>query len=191
MKGFKTFLFAAIIMLFALPASAQPDIPQLDKSPLDVSYYPANYPMLKAQSRETEPLVAKLYYSRPALNNRKMFGDILPYGQVWRMGANEATEIEFFKNVEIGNKTVRKGRYTMYAIPFTNKWTIILNKDLDIWGSFLYKQEDDVVRVDVPVENNSRPVENLSMYFEKSGEKNINLRANWDSVKVTLPISLH
>lgn len=177
-------------MAAALPAKAQLDIPQVDKSPLDVSYYPANYPMLKAQSRKLEPLVARLIYSRPAMNNRKVFGDILPYGQVWRLGANEATEIEFFRNVMVGDKKVQKGRYTMYAIPFSEKWTIILNKDLDTWGSFLYNTRDDVVRFDVPVQTNNKPVENLSMYFEKAGEKAIHLLAHWDSVKVTVPIGL-
>ena len=190
MKNFRSGFFTLLFVFSANAVFAQFDIPQLDKSPLDVSYYPINYPMLKAQNREVEPLVARLIYSRPALNQRKIFGELLPLGQVWRLGANEATEIEFFRGVEIGGKHVKKGRYTLYAIPFTDKWTFILNKDLDIWGSFLYNQKDDVTRIDVPVETQPKSTENLSMFFEKADEKNIMLFTQWDTIRVRLPISI-
>ena len=190
MKNFKFGILALILIFSANSLYAQFDIPQLDKSPLDVSYYPINYPMLKAQNRDVEPLVARLIYSRPALNNRKIFGELLPMGQVWRLGANEATEIEFFRGVEIGGMHVKKGRYTLYAIPFADKWTFIINKNLDIWGSFLYNQKEDVARVDVPVEVQPKSTENLSMFFEKTDDKNIMLFTQWDTLRVRLPISL-
>ena len=71
-------------------------LPSLDKSPMDVSYYPAGYALLKIQDKVMEPLAIRLIYSRPQLNGRKVFGELQEYGQVWRIGANEATEIEFF-----------------------------------------------------------------------------------------------
>src|ERR1700760_1687007 len=90
--------------------------PLLDKSPMDMAYYPANYPMLKSQQKPTEPLVVRVIYSRPQKNNRVIFGDLVEYGKVWRLGANEATEIEFFQDVKIAGKKIKKGRYTMYAL---------------------------------------------------------------------------
>ena len=70
---------------------------------MDMSYYPNGYPVLKIQDKATEPLVARVIYSRPQKNGRTIFGELLEYGKVWRLGANEATEIEFFQVVKIGN----------------------------------------------------------------------------------------
>src|ERR1044071_9686518 len=102
--------------------------PGLDKSPMDMSYYPVDYPKLK-MSGSTEPLIARVIYSRPQKNGRTIFGDLIKYGSVWRLGANEATEIEFFKDVTITNKKVQKGRYVIYCIPHENNWTLVLNED--------------------------------------------------------------
>src|SRR4051794_13928524 len=74
-------------------------IPQLDKSPMDMAYYPDNYPVLKIQDKATEPLVARVIYSRPQKDGRTIFGGLVEYGTVWRLGANEATEIELYKDV--------------------------------------------------------------------------------------------
>src|SRR5829696_148421 len=74
-------------------------LPQLDKSPMDMAYYPANYPVLKIQDKATEPLIARIIYSRPQKSNRTVFGELVEYNQVWRMGANDATEIEFYRDV--------------------------------------------------------------------------------------------
>src|SRR5213076_3130166 len=87
---------------------AQSRFPLMDKSPMDMSYYPVNYPILRIQDKATEPLVARLVYSRPQRNGRNVFGELLEYNKVWRLGANEATEIEFYKDVLINNKVVPK-----------------------------------------------------------------------------------
>ncbi|MEJ7685336.1 MAG: DUF2911 domain-containing protein [Segetibacter sp.] len=81
-----------------------------------------------------------------------MFGREVKYNEVWRLGANEATELELFKNAAIGEKSVPKGRYTLYCIPAETKWTIIVSKDNYSWGSFTYKSDKDVARIDVPVQ---------------------------------------
>src|SRR4026208_621785 len=146
-----------ILLIASVQVSAQlnsSNIPPLDKSPMDMSYYPVNYPILKIQDKATEPVVIRIIYSRPQLNGRKIFGDLQEYGQVWRMGANEATEIELVQDVKINNRKIKKGRYTLYAIPFQDKWTVIVNKETDIWGSFRYDPSDDIVRVDLPVIKN-------------------------------------
>ena len=154
-----------------------------------MSYYPVNYPVLKIQDKITEPLAARVVYSRPKKEGRAIFGGLVEYGKVWRLGANEATEIEFFQKVSIAGKKISKGRYTLYAIVNENSWTFIINKETDTWGSFKYSAEKDVVRADVPVEKITEPVESLAMVFEKSGT-NINLVVAWENVKVALSITL-
>lgn len=160
----------------------------LDKSPMDMAYYPVNYPVLKVQDKATEPLLARVIYSRPQKNNRTVFGNLIEYGEVWRMGANEATEIEFFREVKIGGKKLPKGRYTMYAIPTEKEWTIIFNKDTDTWGAFRYDPKKDALRVNVPAIKATTPAEAFSMEFKKSAT-GADLLISWDDTFVTLPIS--
>ena len=109
--------------------------------------------------------------------------------QVWRMGANEATEIEFYRDVQIGGKKITKGKYTLYAIATPVEWTMILNKETDTWGAFKYDQKKDVARVKVPVHQNGDNVDAFTMAFEKA-TSGINLNIAWDTVTVSLPISL-
>ena len=183
-------LFYLIIAAFlSYSAIAQTDLPPVDKSPMDMCYYPVNYPVLKIQDKITEPLVARVVYSRPKKESRTIFGGLVEYGKVWRLGANEATEIEFFQKVNIGGKKISKGRYTLYALVNENSWTFILNKETDTWGSFKYNPDKDVVRVDVPVEKITDNIESLAMVFEKVNS-NINLIVAWENVKVALPITL-
>lgn len=180
-------IIIVICCLFTSAAFAQIKFSPVDKSTMDMCYYPDAYPVLKIQDKATEPLVARVIYSRPQKNSRVIFGELVEYGKVWRLGANEATEIEFFKPVKIGNTKIKKGKYTLYCIPDTEKWTIILNKETDTWGAFKYTQLKDVLRYDVPVQKQSDITEVFSMIFEKS-LTGANLQIAWDSVKVALPI---
>jgi hypothetical protein len=168
---------------------AQTSFPPLDKSPLDMSYYPANYPILKIQDKAKEPPVARVIYGRPQKDGRNIFGDLEPYGKVWRLGANEATEIEFYKDVKSGNTKIKKGRYTLYALLNAGSWILILNKDTDTWGAFKYDSTKDIARLQTPVMKQSDPVEVFTMVFEKDGEKSANLVIAWDTVIVKLPFS--
>ena len=138
--------------LMSAAADAQFKAPPLDKSPMDMSYYPANFPILKIQNKATEPLLARVLYSRPQKNGRNVFGDLIEYGKVWRLGANEATEIELYKDVKIDNTRLKKGRYSLYAIPFEDKWTLIFNRETDIWGAFQYDDKKDVLRTEIKLE---------------------------------------
>ncbi|MEO8108758.1 MAG: DUF2911 domain-containing protein [Ginsengibacter sp.] len=182
-------LFAVLVLFISMSVSAQMNasqLPPLDKSPMDMSYYPSNYPILKIQDKVTEPLVMRIIYSRPQLNGRRVFGELQEYGNVWRLGANEATEMEFFKDVKIDGRKIKKGRYTVYAVPYSDKWTFIINKETDIWGSFKYEQSKDIFRVDLPVIKN--PVtEAMTIVFDKT-TKGADMDIFWDDVKVTLPI---
>src|ERR1700761_1713466 len=141
-----------LISVALVRAQSSSGMSPLDNSPLDMSYYPVDYPVLKIQNKVSEPLVARVVYSRPLKRGRKLFGDLVAYGQVWRLGANEATEIEFFQDVKIDRKTVKKGRYTLYALVDADKWTLIFNKETDTWGAFAYESSKDVLRTTVPVE---------------------------------------
>jgi hypothetical protein len=179
--------FVAVFCLVSLSSIAQQQPTELDKSPMDMSYSPPNYPILKMNGKTTEQPVARVIYSRPQKAGRVIFGGIVTYNQVWRLGANEATEIEFFKNVKINGKTLPKGRYTLYSICTEAKWTIIFNTEKDIWG-LAYNQRKDALRVDAPVQNSDTPVEALTMYFEDMKE-GTTLNILWDNVKVVLPIN--
>jgi len=185
----KTSIIVCLLISFSFSFSQTSKLPEVDKSPMDVSYYPNNYPILKIQNKVTEPLIARILYSRPQKQGRKIFGELVEYGNVWRLGANEATEIEFYKDVKIGGKKVPKGRYTLYAIVSENVWTMILNKDTDTWGAFKYDSKKDMLRTDVAVQKTDEVVESMSMFFEKS-TSGISLIIAWEQVKVALPITL-
>lgn len=176
------------------PASASPGINQeptitvnIDKSPLDISYYPVDYPQLKMSGNAKEPVVARVIYSRPKKDGRIIFGNVLKYGSKWRLGANEASEIEFFKDVTIQNKLIRKNRYVIYCIPYENKWTIILNNDLFTWGLKI-DSTLDLHKFDIPVSKSQYAMEYFTMEFEKQ-DTGIRLVMAWDTVKTMLPIS--
>jgi len=179
-----SFLFLLCLLSVTVSfAQVQPTEP--DKSPLDISYSPNGYPVLKFQTKKFDTKVnARVLYSRPQVKGRDIFGGELKYGELWRLGANESTEIELFKPAMIGGKKIPKGRYTMYCIPAENNWTIIINKDTDSWGGFNYKQELDVVRTTIPVSKTDAPVEYLTMYFDTPN----NLVIMWANVKASLPV---
>jgi len=185
----KKFLASLPLIFFcAAVAIAQPaSFPPVDKSPMDISYYPVNYPVLKIQDKMNGPLIARILYSRPKKEGRPIFGGLVEYGKVWRMGANEATEIEFFKLVHINGKKIAKGRYTLYAIPNEKSWTLIVNRETDTWGHFKYDAKRDVVRTEVPVQKMTEGLESMAMTFEQT-PTGFNLIVAWENVKVSLPI---
>ncbi|MEO6819162.1 MAG: DUF2911 domain-containing protein [Ginsengibacter sp.] len=181
------FLFSIFLILcLGNAARAQDPITPLDLSPMDMAYFPTKYPILKIQNLAVAPLIMRVIYSRPHQNGRKIFGGLQQYGEIWRMGANEATEIQFFKDVIINQKKVSKGRYTLYAIVYGDKWTVIVNKQTDTWGAFKYDSSNDVVRMDVPVIYHEH-VENMTINFTKL-QGGANMNVYWENVKVSLPI---
>jgi hypothetical protein len=159
-----------------------------DISPIDISYYPPDYPV-KKMSQTGDPLpVVRIIYSRPHKQGRKIFGSLIKYGEPWRMGANEATEIEFFRPVTIQGKKVDKGRYILYCIPDEKEWTIIFNKNIYSWG-LKQDPQKDIHKFQVPVQTTNKPVEYYTMFFQKSG-LNPELLIAWDDVETHLPITL-
>lgn len=157
-----------------------------DKSPMDVAYLPDNF----AHDRKAgEEVIAKAYYSRPAKSDRVVFGGIVPYGKVWRVGANEAVEFKAFKDLSMGGKSLEAGTYSLFAIPGETEWTIIVNSDLDYWGAFKYDERKDVIRFTVPSKSLSEVVESFSIKFEDLGSGNAVMRLGWDQTMVEIPIA--
>ncbi len=185
----KSVIFGMLTVLSFGAVKAQNELPPLDKSPMDMCYYPVNYPILKIQHKADAPLITRVIYGRPQKNNRVIFGDLVPYRTVWRLGANEATEIEFFRDVKINNKKVSKGKYTLYAIPDTSKWTLIINKETDTWGAFDYNDKKDLLRVDVPVKKRTDTVGVFTICFVGDDKNKTELQMVWDNQETFLPIS--
>lgn len=159
-------------MLFSMNTNAQ-KFASVDKSPLDITYY---------RSERTAPPMIKVIYSRPQLNGREL-SKLAPVGKVWRTGANEATEIKFFQDMNFGGKTVKAGTYSLFSIPGETEWTIILNSELDVWGAFSYKEANDVLRVNVPV-STGEAVGDFSIVFE-----NDKMHLAWGTTRVAIPVS--
>ena len=131
----------------------------------------------------------ELTYSRPGVKGRKIFGDLVPYGQVWRTGANAATRIKFSDDVTIGNTPVKAGEYVLYTIPGQNEWEVILNKGLTNWGSDGYKPSDDVARVKVKSTTLPTPIETFTMQFANVKPTSAELHIMWDKTAVAVPIT--
>ena len=135
--------------------------------------------------KKSQPL-ARVIYSRPQKKGRDIFGGLVPYGEVWRTGANEATELDIYVPLKFGNKVLKPGTYTLYTIPDQENWTIIINSDTNVWGAFSYKKEKDVARIEVPCEQAAAPIESLSMIF-KTDSKGTVLMIGWDDHYVEIP----
>ena len=187
----KFFIVASLAFLSASCYAQMADakMPPIDKSPMDMAYMPNNYPVLKIQGKVTEPLIARIIYSRPQKAGRIIFGELVEYGKVWRLGANEATEIEFYRDAKIGNKRIAKGKYTLYALVNPTEWTIIFNKETDIWGAFKYDSTKDVLRFPSLVQKANTIVEDFTILFEKAASGH-NMVFAWDDVRVSLPVLL-
>jgi Protein of unknown function (DUF2911) len=158
--------------------------PKTDASPLDVVYYPLN----TTKSKEHIDPIMRVLYSRPQKKGREIFGVLEQFDKVWRLGANESTEVTFFKPVHIGGKKIKAGRYSLFAIPSQDKWTIIINQQTDKWGAFSYDEKKDVVRVEVPIIKLDKIIDVFSITFSDSAE-GASLIAAWDSTQIELPIN--
>ena len=166
----------AFIMLLSFNAEAQ-EFKGLDKSPMDAAAFPTSY-------KDANKLI-KVVYSRPQLNGRDM-NTLAKPGEVWRLGANEAAELHVYTDMTLGGKKLGEGTYTMYAIPGEKEWTVIVSEDLNVWGSYFYKEENDVARIKVPVTEGSDSLEAFSMAFEPSDD-GVHLHMGWGTTRVAVP----
>ncbi|PWT75124.1 MAG: hypothetical protein C5B59_09580 [Bacteroidetes bacterium] len=130
----------------------------------------------------------ELSYSRPAVRGRKIFGDLVPYGKVWRTGANNATTLTFADDVIIGGAKVPAGKYGLLTIPGENEWTIIISKQTDVTNPADYKQDQDLVRVPVKSQSLPYPVESMTISFDNVASNTCDLGLRWSNTLVSLPI---
>jgi tetratricopeptide (TPR) repeat protein len=130
----------------------------------------------------------ELTYSRPNMKGRKIFGDLVPYGKVWRTGANSATRIKFADDVSIGGQPLKAGEYAIYTIPNENEWEIIINKGSVNWGTD-YKQADDIFRVKAKPMKVLPATETFTMQFANVKASSADLVIRWDNIVVNVPIT--
>jgi hypothetical protein len=131
----------------------------------------------------------ELSYSRPGAKGRKIVGELLPFGKVWRTGANNATTLTFSDDVNIGGKDIKAGKYGLLTIPGQNEWILIITKDVNVTSPADYNQENDVVRVTAKPTGLSNSVETFTMQFGNITGSSADLQMMWERTMVSLPIT--
>jgi hypothetical protein len=175
----KNIIVLSLMFLLSFGNIEAQEFKGLDKSPLDMIEYPTS-------NRKPDKL-ARVLYSRPQLKGRD-FNTLAPDGKIWRMGANEATELTLYVPMTIGGTEVAAGSYTLYAIPDGEEMTVIFNKATHVWGAYSYNEDLDVVRVNVPLTESGDSIEAFSMAFEgvKDG---LYLHMGWGTFRVKVPFT--
>ncbi len=175
----KKVYFTAVILcaMFLSDYSQAQRFDQLDKNPIDIAYLRKN--------KISKPLI-KVIYGRPQKQEDVVFGHQIPYGEIWRTGANEATEVKFYSDMKFGNKLVKAGTYVLHTIPGEKEWTIILNSNTDTWGAFFYDKSKDILRIKVPA-TRAKELDIFSIAFKRSF-KNTFMVLAWDSTRINIPL---
>jgi Protein of unknown function (DUF2911) len=145
-------------------------------------------PPAKAECKFTDGKSIHIDYSSPRVRGRKIFGGLVPYGEPWRAGANEATTFVVDTDVNVDGKTVPRGSYTLFAIPSPNSWTLIVSKDTGEWGIPYPGEQDDFARVPMKVSKMASPLENFTIAFDQSGGT-CSLHMEWDTTRASVDIS--
>jgi hypothetical protein len=172
----KILLLSAICFTILLSASAQqlrtpaPSVPQFIRQDFGLS-------------------TIELSYSRPGVKGRKVFGDLVPYGKVWRTGANQATTLTFGDTVTIGSATIPPGKYGLLTIPGAEEWTFIITRQTDVTNPAAYRQDQDIVRVKATPHTLRIPVETMTLDFSNVTSNSCDLDLLWDNIFVSVPIT--
>ena len=127
-------------------------------------------------------------FSRPSTKGRKVFGELVPFGQVWRTGANAATILSFSTEVKLGGVAVPAGSYALYSIPGKASWTIILSKNTKLWGAIGYDAKDDVLRFEASPAKTSRMYDSFDISFNKLTDNSADLSIKWEQTRVDFTI---
>lgn len=181
----KLLLIPVALLAVATIASAQMDMGQ------DKSKRPS--PPAKAECKFFDGKTVKIDYSSPRAKGRKIFGAasdkaVVPYGEVWRTGANEATTFVADTNVTVGGKAVPAGSYTIFTLPKADAWTLIISKKTGEWGTDYPGEKEDLARVPMTVSKTSAPVENFTIAFDQAGNK-CTLRMEWENTSAKVEIT--
>ena len=127
-------------------------------------------------------------YGRPGVKGRKVFGELVPFGKVWRAGANSATKVTFEQNVEVGGKEVKAGSYALFVIPMEKEWKVMLNKDANQWGAYTYDEKLNVAEFTVPVQKMADKQEWFEIAVNPVDIHSAEMLIKWDMTKVAIPI---
>ncbi len=179
MKKIKLYAFVLVLSITGL-SNAQLNaqyFQDLDKSPHDIVYHRLN--------KNGTPKI-KVVYGRPNAKDNVVFGTQIPYGEVWRTGSNEATEIRFYSDVMFGNKYVKAGTYVLYTIPNENYWTIILNGKTDTLGAFFYNPKFNIAKIEVPA-SKGKMLNNFSIAFTSKSYGSQMVLA-WAETRIKIPL---
>jgi hypothetical protein len=129
----------------------------------------------------------KITYSQPQKKGREIFGKLVPYDQIWRTGANEATELTTTKNIQINGTLLKAGTYSLFTIPQKDRWTIIINSEVGLWGAYNYNSKLDVMRFDIAPATTDTIYESFTMQFDHRNEV-ADLLLYWDKTKISIPL---
>lgn len=165
----------------------------MDASPMDAAHYPrrAAFQNYLSDDDPDRTQMIKVLYCRPQKKDRHIFGGLVAYGQDWRLGANEATEVSFYQPVEIGNTYIPAGTYTMFAQVYPDQWIVKISTERFIGGSANRDISQDVVAVAVPTTTVGEVREYFTIGFQKVDDNNVNMVFGWDQTEASLPISLN
>jgi len=172
----KKFAFLALVLFtLASLASAQED---KSKRPS---------PPASANCAFSDGKTVKIDYSSPRMKGRKIFGGLVPYGQVWRTGANESTTFVTTADVNVGGQSVPAGNYTIFTVPAADKWTLVISKKTGEWGTDYPGESNDLVRAPMSVSKTSGPVENFTIAFGQAGDK-CTLTMDWENTRASVDV---
>jgi hypothetical protein len=160
-------------------------LPQSSLAQEEIKPRPSPLAISSARYKDT---YLKITYSQPHKRERVIFGKLVPYGEVWRTGANEATEMTITRDILINNTPLKAGTYSLFTIPDKDSWTIIINSDLGLWGSYNYNAKMDVIRFTVPVQLMQGAIyEPFTIMIDQKNDKAEIILA-WDTVQVRIPV---
>jgi DUF2911 family protein len=177
-KGLAVF---CVGLLLSLGVLASPGLGQQDRSKRPS-------PPAKAECKFADGKTIAVDYSSPRMKGRKIYGGLVPYGQVWRAGANEATTFVTDADLAVGGKDVPAGSYTLFTIPNPDKWTLIISEKTGEWGIPYPGEANDLVRVEMKVTTLPSPVENFTIAFDKADD-GCTLRMDWETTRTSVEIS--
>lgn len=173
----KPFLLCLILLFaFLLPDLKAQTLPEPRQSPIGMTRL------------MIDDCYVKVVYGRPSMRDRSIFGSLVPYGEVWRTGANEATEITTTANIRLGGQKLEAGTYSIFTIPGREQWEIIINEQLGQWGSYTYDASRDVFRLTVDAEKTDNPIEIFTILLETDSDNKGKLTLEWENTRIRIPI---
>lgn len=181
MKLFIRFLLFTFLVVAAFSCEQGPEIPE------ETAADERRSPIVISAINHDDTYI-KVVYGQPYKRGRDIFGGLEPYGEVWRTGANEATEITFTSDIEMDGHPIEAGTYALFTIPEPDVWTVILNTDLGQWGAFTYNPEFDYLRFQVEPGPTEEITEALTIIFEEAENDSTSLSIAWDTTRVDIPI---